>query len=163
MFKLLNVLKNRLDYNPETGLFRYRHDLNIMKKGDVAGTANTNGHIQISINNKLYLAHNLAWFYMTEVYPFDFIVDHIDRVYDNNKWNNLRKANVSQNQGNSSIRIDNKSGAKGVYWNEKKKRWIAQITINNKRTHLGTFVSKESAKQAYKEAANLHFGKFANV
>ena len=163
MSSILETLKSRLEYEPETGLFKYRHDFNIMKKGDIAGRQNTNGHVQISINNRRYMAHNLAWLYMTGEYPKDFIIDHEDRNYSNNKWSNLRKANNSLNQGNSEIRTDNTSGMKGVHWCKTKRHWVAQISKNGKRSHLGYFASIEEANKAYKEAANLHFGKFANV
>jgi hypothetical protein len=163
MSSIYEILKSRLEYEPETGLFKYRHNFNVMKKGDIAGRQNTNGHVQISINNRRYMAHNLAWLYMTGEYPANFIIDHEDRNYSNNKWSNLRKADNSLNQGNSEIRNDNTSGIKGVHWCKTKRRWIAQISKNGKRLHLGYFASIEEANKAYKEAANLYFGKFANV
>jgi hypothetical protein len=161
--ELLEILRDRLLYEPETGLFKYRYNYNVMKKGDIAGRINTNGHVQISINNKSYMAHNLAWLYMTGEYPISYIIDHIDRSYSNNTWSNLRKATNSLNQGNSKIRIDNKSGVKGVYYSKIKHCFIAQITINSKRTWLGYFNTIDEAKEAYEKAANKHFKEFANV
>lgn len=163
MSSILEILKSRLEYEPETGLFKYRHDFNVMKKGDIAGRPNTNGHIQISINNRRYMAHNLAWLYMTGKYPTDFIIDHEDRDYSNNKWVNLRKASNSENMGNSKLSALNTSGLKGVHWCKTKRLWVAQISENNKRRHLGYFDEKEKAFEAYKAAAIEHFGEFANV
>jgi hypothetical protein len=163
MSSIYEILKSRLEYNPKTGLFKYRHDFNLMKQGDIAGRPNTNGHVQISINNRRYMAHNLAWLFMTGELPSGFIIDHKDRNYSNNKWDNLRKSDVVLNQGNSKIRIDNASGTKGVHWCKSKCRWVAQISINGKRKHLGYFADIESAKEVYGNAAKLHFGEFANV
>jgi len=163
MYKLLEILKSRLNYDMKSGVFTYKHDYNVMKKGEIAGRFNTNGHIQISINNKRYMAHNLAWLYVTGEYPETFIIDHIDRNYSNNSFGNLRKANLSLNQGNSEIRKDNTSKIKGVSWSKNKKCWVAQICKNSKKIHIGYFSSKEDAKKAYEKAAIFYFGNFANV
>ena len=159
---LLDILRERLIYEPDTGLFRYRYDFNVMRAGDAAGRPNTNGHIQISINSKRYMAHNLAWLYMTSIYP-DFIVDHKNRIYSDNSWNNLRRATLSENMGNSKLSKINTSGLKGVYWHKTKKKWVAQIGLKNKRVYLGSFTEKEKAQEAYRNAAAEYFGDFANV
>lgn len=112
----LDELKQRFDYDPDTGLFIYKIPVMFMKIGDVAGTKNTNGHIQIMINEQFYLAHNLACLWMTGEYPDGYIVDHKDRDYDNNKWLNLRKATLSQNMGNTKLYSSNSTGLKGVHW-----------------------------------------------
>jgi hypothetical protein len=46
------------------------------------------------------------------------------------------------------IRSDNKSGMKGVYFNERSHKWHATITVNKKRKHLGYFNNYEEAAQA---------------
>lgn len=153
-------LKQRLHYNPETGLFTYVISLMQMRIGDIAGRPNTNGHIQISIDYVRYMAHNLAWLYMTGEYPVEFIVDHQDTIKSNNKWINLRKANLSQNQGNVGLRVDNKSGFKGVHFDKRKHKFIAQITLNNKRTYLGARNTDTEAYDLYVVAAAKHFGIF---
>src|SRR6266851_8668054 len=55
--------------------------------------------------------------------------DHHDRNTLNNRRYNLRKATKSQNRNNQKIRSDNKSGYKGVSWDNRKNKWIAQIAI----------------------------------
>lgn len=76
-------LKNKLTYNPETGLFG--------RKNKIAGSLRPNGYIQIGINKKLFRAHRLAFLYMTGEWPKSD-VDHIDMDRKNNKWANLREA-----------------------------------------------------------------------
>ena len=44
---------------------------------------------------------------------------------------------------------DNKSGYRGVYYYKSTKRWKAQITIKNKKLHLGYFHSPRLAAIAY--------------
>lgn len=155
-------LKERFEYNPDTGFFIYRIAIAQMKPGDIAGNANTNGHIQIEINYRPYLAHNLAWFYMTGEWPNGFIVDHINRNYADNRWINFRKATHSQNQGNRKKHKLNKSGYRGVNFVKKNGKFQAQISINNKKVWLGYFVTAELAYEAYLKVAKEHFGEFYN-
>lgn len=158
--ELCKEIRNRFLYDKYTGLFIYKVDIAAMKIGDIAGQINTNGHRQITINENTYMAHNLAWLYITGIYPEDFIVDHIDGNYDNNKWTNFRKCNNSQNQGNAKLRDDNKTGYRGVHFDKRKRAYIAQITINKKRIWLGQRSTAREAYEIYLKAAKEHFGEF---
>lgn len=90
-------------------------------------------------------------------------IDHEDRDRLNNQRLNLRPATRSQNQGNTDLRSSNTSGHKGVTYDKKRQKWVAQITINGKNKGLGHHVTAELAAQAYNNAAKLYFGEFANV
>src|SRR5271157_1434079 len=90
-------------------------------------------------------------------------VDHRDGNGLNNQRRNLRKATKSQNGQNRDKQANNTSGFKGVSWHSASNRWVAQITIDKKRTHLGLFVDKEKAACAYNKAAKLHYGSFAKL
>lgn len=88
-------------------------------------------------------------------------IDHRDRNGLNNQKHNLRIATASQNQYNTTVRSDNISGFKGVYWNRERKRWAARIRYERKRIFLGYFYSVEEAAKAYSKAAKRYHGKFA--
>lgn len=93
---------------------------------------------------------------MTGEWP-DCFIDHIDLNTKNNKWENLRKATVSQNGFNRGAQINNKSGYKGVSWCKKSHKWQSHIQYNNKQKHLGHYATPEEAYAAYcKAAADLH-------
>jgi hypothetical protein len=88
-------------------------------------------------------------------------VDHRDNNGLNNRRSNLRWATHSQNLANRGPQRNNTSGFKGVTWVGSKRRWMAQIKVNQKRIGLGYFVIKEDAARAYNRAAKQHFGAYA--
>ncbi|EAK9503753.1 AP2 domain-containing protein [Listeria monocytogenes] len=51
----------------------------------------------------------------------------------------------------------NKSGIKGVRWNEKRNKWEASITFQKKLYFLGRFEKKEHAVKARKDAEEKYF------
>ncbi|MFW4291481.1 HNH endonuclease [Salmonella enterica subsp. enterica serovar Paratyphi C] len=46
------------------------------------------GYIRIYINKKWYLAHRLAWLYVTGKWPIN-VIDHINRNKADNRFINL--------------------------------------------------------------------------
>lgn len=141
-----------LDYDPETGVFKWKVMMSTRAMpGSIAGTINAQGYIQIVIKNTIYRAHRLAWFYVYKKWPKD-IIDHIDRNTQNNAISNLRDVNLSTNGLNCKITHRNMSGTKGVSYNERSKRWRADIKIEGKAIYLGSFIDYEFAVKARKDA-----------
>lgn len=156
-------LKELLHYDPETGAFKWLVDRSSRHKaGSMAGSFNSKGYLQIMIQRRNYLAHRLAWLYMTGSWPEDQ-VDHRDLNKANNRWSNLRAANDSQNQQNkAATRNVGSSGLLGVTWSKAARKWAAQIKVNGKRIYLGLFVEAEDAHQAYL-AAKRELHPFGNL
>jgi len=151
-----------LDYDSETGEFRWRERVSrSVKAGEVAGLINGDGYRLIAIKGREYRAHQLAWFYMTGRWC-STIIDHRDGNPSNNRWDNLRRATVSQNNANRPMHRNNKCGYKGVTQTPSG-RWRANINKNRQRHHLGIFATPEEAHAAYAEAAGKLFGEFARV
>lgn len=90
-------------------------------------------------------------------------IDHINGDRHDNRRNNLRYCNSSQNHMNVKIRIINKSGYKGVSWSKSHKKWHTCIKLNRKVLFLGRFKDKIIAAQVYNKAAIKYFGKFARL
>jgi hypothetical protein len=65
-------------------------------------------------------------------------IDHIDRIRDNNRIENLRECSSAQNNHNVTAYGKNKGGCVGVNWSEKNKRWNATIGNNGKNIYLGS-------------------------
>ena len=152
-------LKELLNYDPLTGEFTraittgYR---GCKKAGTQVGTI-SRGYCYLTIDNKIYAAHRAAWLYVYGILPTKNI-DHIDGDASNNKIDNLRECNQSQNMQNIGKPSNNTSGYLGVcYVQGKSKPWKAQIILNRKNHHLGYYETPQEAHQAYLDAkARLH-------
>lgn len=156
-------LREVLSYNSETGELHWRIARSRgMKPGDVAGTINRLGYRQIGIDRQNYFGHRLAWMLIHNCEYPDLHLDHINGVRSDNREDNLRLANYTQNRWNSGAR-NNKSGRTGVRWREHTKRWAAEIMEGGKTKHLGYFEDKEQASRAYNEAAKARRGEFARI
>mgnify|MGYP001613870512 CR=1 FL=1 len=89
------------------------------------------------------------------------IIDHIDGNLLNNTKANLRFATNSENTRNSKVHKNNRSGYKGVGFDNQ--RWRARIQIDGKAISLGFFDTREAAARACDSAARKYFGEFACV
>ena len=146
-------LKEKLFYDPLTGIFTRIKATGTSKIGDMAGClSKTGGYIYISLNNKRYLAHRLAWLYQTGIMPKDMI-DHKNEIKTDNRICNLREANKSQNmQNQNKPQKSNKSGLRGVSFHSQANKYAAEIIVDGNRKRLGLFATPELASAAYIEA-----------
>jgi len=90
------------------------------------------------------------------------VIDHEDNNALNNNPDNLRESTRGQNAHNSKLRKDNTSGIKGLYWNEKTQKWVAELYVNSKKIFIGYFLEseKENAKKAIEKTRKKLHGKF---
>lgn len=156
--KLLSILR----YDPETGDFFWKGSKGWCSKGWKAGSINALGYRMITIDQKLYAAHRLAWFYMHQEWPRP-IIDHINRVRNDNRIVNLRVVTQRENSKNvdesrkgpfprkkEGPNTNSKSGIRGVSFHVGK--WRASIYREGKVVCLGRFATIEEAKEAYDKA-----------
>lgn len=88
-------------------------------------------------------------------------VDHRDRSRANNRKQNLRRCNFSENNRNRGLYSTNTSGVAGVSFDKRRSRWVASITYNNKKIFIGRFHNKEDAIAARLETEIRLFGDFS--
>ena len=132
-------LKEILHYDPETGIFRWREPVgNRVIAGDRAGCVGGKGYIKIKIDGKYYQAHRLAILYTDGYFP-ENTVDHKNRIRADNRRVNLREASRQCQARNCGMRNDNTTGVKGVRWHNRDRRWLAHVTVNGQKKHLGSF------------------------
>lgn len=121
-------IKEVLLYSPLTGLFVWgTPTARRIKRGDIAGCPNSDDYLMIRVDGELHFAHHLAWLYVYGSLPNSYI-DHINRDTRDNRIINLREVTNSCNVRNSAIRIDNKSGVKGVSFDKNRGMWVSKIS-----------------------------------
>ena len=151
-----------LDYSQKTGLFTWRERSGSFKRslvGKIAGTAHLSGYWTISILGTKWLAHQLAWLHHYGTWPTSY-VDHVNLDKRDNRIANLRLASFAENSANSSVRSDNTSGHRGVFYDKQRQRWVVLITKDGIRKQLGSFKDKNQAAEIHALMAAQVFGDF---
>lgn len=151
------LLRERLAYNPETGILTWAYSRPGVTKGKVVGHPNKRGYCQVMLDRKPYLAHRLIWKWMTGDDP-PSLIDHVNHDLHDNRWENLRLATHAENAQNSRGSGKYK---KGVYKETCGKTFGARISVEGKKFYLGCFKTEDEAHQAYCKAAELVHRQFA--
>ncbi len=90
-------------------------------------------------------------------------VDHINGNTLDNRKQNLRVCSRTDNTRNMKLSKRNTTGYKGVAFYKRDSRWVARITVNRNRIHIGYYITPEEAAIAYDENAIRYFGEFARL
>ena len=72
----------------------------------------------------------------------------------------LIEGTITSRIRNNSIPQNNTSGVVGVSFNAARKRWSAFLQFQGQVHFLGSFVNKDAATEARKQAENKYFGEF---
>lgn len=144
-------IRELLHYDPETGIFTRLTSTGGMHKGTTGGRTHPNGYQYIRVDGQRYLAHRIAWLYMTGAFPEDSI-DHINGSRADNRFCNLRPATYADNAQNRPVRSSNVSGLRGVSWHHGRQKFQARIMVGGKAHSLGYFHDPNEAHKAYQDA-----------
>lgn len=169
------VLRQLLDYDPETGVLTWRtrdaewfahgrlgpeHVASVWNarySGKAALTSrNSGGAHQGPILGTNRLAHRVAWKMVHGDEPE--MIDHINGDPSDNRLSNLRAANAGVNAKNTKKRRTNTSGMMGVQYfpyGRVKPIWVVRIGND----HIGCFATKEEAmaeRKRLEEAYGFH-------
>lgn len=146
-------VKELFDYDSENGWMIRKKDNHgrVVNRPCGHKPVHSAGYGQVNIDGKIYFAHRVIWLWHKGEWPENDI-DHIDRDPMNNRIENLRSATRSENNQNASIRKDNSSGFRGVYYHKAKKKYMAKIKVGDRQIYLGLFDTTEEAFLAYQLA-----------
>lgn len=139
--------------------FEYKDGHLLWKKSKkLAGSLNKDGYVRVQFCKSRHQAHRVVFALFNDFIPK--FIDHINGNKSDNRIENLRPATKTQNGYNRKLGSDNKSGVKGVCWQQGK--WIAGIKVNGKRIHLGYFDDIAMAEKVVIDARHKYHGEFAN-
>ena len=158
---LIEVARNRLTYDPLTGVMRWKDDPSMPAnwrsrfRGKEAGSLAANGYIIVAIGGFLMKGHRLIWAMENNEWP-SMHIDHINGVRSDNRMENLRLASPADNARNMAKPRTNTSGVVGVYFFKQTQKWQAKIRVDGIQTHLGLFERFDDAVAARMAAQKAH-------
>lgn len=144
-----------ISYSKNTGKFYRASRMGNVKAGEVKLKPDAHGYLKIQIRGKKIPLHRLAFLLTTGVWP-NKDVDHINGVRTDNRWENLRLCSKSENNKNTGVRNDNKSGVTGVHWHKSVCKWVAYIKHEGRNIHLGSFDDKSKAIESRRNAESMY-------
>jgi len=156
----IEELREYLDYEPETGVLRWRKALGSRAKvGAIITAVNSRGYVTMKFKNSTLQAHRVAFALHKGHWP-NPCCDHIDGNRTNNRAKNLRECSFAANQHNARVPRTNTSGVKGVHRCGKTNRWRASVKLNG-RAHVKCFRGLEDAAAWVKQIREQLHGEFA--
>jgi hypothetical protein len=161
-------LRKLLRYEPETGKLFWLprpesmfpapnncRSWNTRYANTEAFTANDKGYRVGGVFTRRYSAHRVAYALYHGYWPPEE-VDHIDGDRANNRISNLRSVSKAMNLRNQKRYKSNTSGHIGVSFVKATGKWRAQIRVDTRGKHIGTFTNIEDAIAARKAAEEGH-------
>jgi HNH endonuclease len=158
-------LRELLHHDPEMGKFIRRVRRGPVPTGALAGHRRRDGYLDIKVDGRLYLAHRLAFLYMTGHWP-KYEADHCNLDKADNRWLNLREATRDQNNQNAGVRKNNWTGCKGVTLRRRPRLfpvWRVSVWADGKLFTRHCRGTLEEAAKVYASLARKHHGEFARV
>jgi hypothetical protein len=131
-------------YNPETGDIT-SHRGKIIKGKDSSGYIG----ITLYISRKIYcrvIGHRFCYWFYYGIVPD--VIDHINRVRDDNRICNLRNGTQQKNMFNMDC--------KGYTYDKRLKKYRAHIVLNNKTKYLGYYQTEAEARQSYLDGKKIY-------
>ena len=128
--------------------------------GRIAGTIIKKGYRQITIKGVSYRAARLVFLYHNGYMPE--VVDHANNNRADDRVENLRETTYHGNNQNVQLTSRNKSGVKGVFWDNSANSWCATVYAKNKVVVKKHVQDLELAELIVIMGREKYHGQFAN-
>lgn len=143
-------IREAVEYDPITGVFKRLYSAGNTKKGSVVGNLDRRGYMKAMVCKRYHKLHRLAWFHVHGVWPVE--IDHKNQDKADNRLENLRECSTSENCTNQTgPRINNRAGMQGVHQTR-----VGKFRASFRGRHLGMFPTAELAHSAYLVAKAPH-------
>lgn len=152
-------LKELFDYNADTGQFTRNVAVRGFKSGSLAGSVDSNGYVKVRADGGRYMAHRLAYLWMTGAIP-NAEIDHINGIKSDNRWCNLRESDHSTNNCNRQVQANSSTGIKGLTL-RKNGKFQASVQRDGTRINKEFKDSASAAEWLNQMRENMH-GQYAN-
>ena len=114
------------------------------------------GYLVGEFLGRRYRAHRVAWALHYGKWP-DGEIDHMNRVKDDNRIDNLRDCDHLTNTQNRGLNQRNRTGHRGIGLTKaKRKPFRVQLKIKGQKHCFGSYATLEEAKDARQAAAVKH-------
>lgn len=144
-----SLIRDRYYYHE--GLLRYRYSFNRCVAGEEAGVQDERGYKRISVGHSKFLVHRIIWFLHYDTWPT--YLDHKNQDKSDNRIENLRPCNFSQNKRN----VDYKLSAGTRF---KRGKWESYTRVHKKYVYLGRFETQEQAIKVRQNYLRHLYGDF---
>lgn len=140
--EILDYIWDNFDYEPISGnLYRFSKKWN---SWIICQSAHETKRLRVGIKYKTYYVANICWFLYYREWP-EIEIDHKDLDGFNNKIDNLRLSNFSENSRNTVKKKNNKYI--GVSFHTIGSKWRYRFSISGKLVEVYGFnTAKEAAK-----------------
>lgn len=153
-----HIIRERLDYDPTTGVFRWKvRPSNPVKVGDIAGYKGVHG-LRIGINGTHYVARRLAWIYVHGSIPDGMEIYVRNRDESDIRIDNLELSTVCARMERHSMHRGNLLQVHGITRQTGKggTRYRAKICRQGEVIHRSSHQTLEAAVAARAEALRLY-------
>ena len=106
---------------------------------NVLGTKSVSGRKFATVHRKRFPLARLVFLYHKGYFP-ENEVDHINQDFTDDRIENLREVSRQCNLRNSKRFSNNKSGVKGVCYDNSRKKWLSSIKVDGIQNHLGRYI-----------------------
>lgn len=143
-------------------IYLYKDGFLISKEtGEKKGTTGADGYVRFRVLGKRYKAHRLVFLYHHGFLPK--ALDHINRVKDDNRIENLRVIDNQKNAGNISTYVSNTSGYTGVSYHKRGKNYQVSMAVDGVKVYLGSAKTAKEAADIYRKTHTEWYGIYSSL